>query len=778
MKKIFSLISIVSLALLVFNGCQVEELSTDQYSGSEVRLVAFGPNPVMRGGALTFYGSNLDRIVEVTVPGVDPITTIQIFKSGNPSEIRVKLPDDGTTIGKVSLKTSDGKILETQNELTYIEPIVIESFTPSNAMPGDVITISGDYMNLVASVEFAGGTVVKVNAGATRYECKVVVPATAVTGTFILHDNSTPPNLIYAADELTIGDPTVTGITAASPKPGKKAVVAGKYLNMIKTLTFAGDVDVEVADFTLNAANTTLSVNIPVTAKSGDVVLTNYAGKEFIAGAITMTKPSALTVSPSPVKAGAELVISGEDLDVVTAVNFPDAGGATFAYTDGKITVASVPAAATEGNISLVMANGEGSKVAYTLVHPVISSVSPITLKAGEDITVSGSDLDLITVAKLGGKELVIKSVSPDATTLVLTTLNTSVAGSIELGLANGETITDATHITLTYESLIIVNSMNESAHIGETVTMKGENFMLIENIYIGTTKVKNYAMRSDTEIKFVMPWMSAPATYSVYFDLYNGDRENCPKSIDVGLELETKTIWEGNMYIGNWNAGMQALAWGGYDWTTVKPGTIMNIYLTPDMSHGYSQIRVGDGTWAALPGTQIYSLDASISVLPIVLTEAMLTNLTTKNGLVISGAYFTVTKIDLVTEISQEVIVWEGSRETGDYANNLELGGEDDWVNAGMKEGATVYIYFTAADWTVWSLQTFNGHWGALPCAPDGTNQFNKTTNPEAEAKGYVTFKATGDFYTAMTTHSNWGYALIVQGKNLTVTKLSFLNP
>ena len=178
------------------------------------------------------------------------------------------------------------------------------------------------------------------------------------------------------------------------------------------------------------------------------------------------------------------------------------------------------------------------------------------------------------------------------------------------------------------------------------------------------------------------------------------------------------------------------------------------------------------------LPGTQIYSLDASISVLPIVLTEAMLTNLTTKNGLVLSGAYFTVTKIDLVTEISQEVIVWEGSRETGDYANNLELGGEDDWVNAGMKEGATVYIYFTAADWTVWSLQTFNGHWGALPCAPDGTNQFNKTTNPEAEAKGYVTFKATGDFYTAMTTHSNWGYALIVQGKNLTVTKLSFLNP
>lgn len=778
MKKIFSLLSIVSLALIAFNACQVEELSTDQYSDSEVRLVAFGPNPVMRGGALTFYGSNLDKIVEVNVPGVGPITTIEVVTAGNPSEIRVKLPKDGATVGKLALTSSDGKIFETQKELTYIEPIVINSFTPTNAMPGDKVTIKGDYMNLVASVEFAGGTVVKVDAGATRYECKVVVPTTAVTGAFILHDTSTPANLIYAADALTIGDPTVSGISAATPKPGEDAVVAGEYLNMIKTLTFTGGVEIDVAEFTLNETNTTLTVSIPATAKSGDVVLTSYADNTFTAGTITMTKPSALAVNPAPVKAGAELVISGEDLDVVTVVNFPNAQGATFAYADGKITVAAVPATAKEGDISLVMANGEGSKVAFTLVHPVISSVGPASLKAGEDITVSGSDLDLITVAKLGGREVTIKSVSADGTTLVLTTLNTSVSGTIELGLANGETIADATNITLTYDSLIIVNSMNESAHIGETVTMKGENFMLIENIYIGTTKVKNYAMRSDTEIKFIMPWMSAPATYSVYFDLYNGDRENCPKSINVGLELETKTIWEGSKYIGNWNTGMQDLAWGGYNWSTVKPGTIMNIYLTPDMSHGYSQIRVGDGTWAALPGTQIYSLNASISVLPVVLTEAMLTNLTTKNGLVLSGAYFTVTKIDLVTEISQEVVVWEGSLETGNYANNLQIGGEDDWVNAGMKEGATVFIYFTAADWSALSMKTFNGHWGALNAASDGGNHYTLITNPDAQAKGCISFKATGDIYTAMTTHQNWGYAIIVQGRNLTVTKLAFLNP
>lgn len=776
MKKIFSLLALSSFALLALFGCKVEELSTDQYSGSEVKLVSFGPNPVMRGGALTFYGSNLDKIVEVEVPGVAAITDIEVVTAGNPAEIRVKLPADGTTVGKITLRTADGKTLETQSELSYIEPIVIESFSPANAMPGDVVSIKGDYMNLVASVEFAGGTLVEVEAGSTRYLAKVKVPATAVTGTFILHDYSTPANLIYAADPLTIGDPTVSSINAATPKPGEKAVVSGKYLNMIKTLTFEGGVEVAAEDFTLNAENTSLTVLIPATAQSGDVVLTDYAGKDFTAGSVTMTKPSALAVSPLPVKAGAELTVSGKDLDIVTAVNFPGAAAAGFAYADGKITVPEVPATATEGDLNLEMANGESADVAFTLVHPVIASVSPASLKAGEDITVKGTDLDLVSSAKLGGKEITVKSVSADGSELVLTTLNTSVSGTLELSLANGEKIADATAITLTYDALIIVNSMNPSAHIGEIVTLKGENFMLIENIYVGETKVKAYAKRAADEIQFIMPWMSAPATYSVYFDLLSGDRETCPQTIDVGLELDIKTIWEGSVHVGNWDGSMNALSWDGFDWSTVSAGTSLNIYVTPDMQEGWSQMRVANGSWVALPETtDPYNLDESISVVSIVLTQTILDALVGQGGLVLCGAWWTVTKVDLVKEISQQVTVWEGSLETGDYANNLEIGGEDDWVNAGMKEGATVYIYFQAADWSEWSLQTFDGHWTALNAAPDGTNHFE---DPDAQANGYVSFKAVGAIYEAMTSHQYWGSAMIVQGKNLTVTKLAFQNP
>ena len=64
MKK---LISILSIGLLLFTACQQEVLDTNQYSSSEVKLVSFGPNPVMRGATLCFYGSNLDKVGAVEV---------------------------------------------------------------------------------------------------------------------------------------------------------------------------------------------------------------------------------------------------------------------------------------------------------------------------------------------------------------------------------------------------------------------------------------------------------------------------------------------------------------------------------------------------------------------------------------------------------------------------------------------------------------------------------------------------------------------------------------
>ena len=124
MKKIFKISSIVVLAVatVCLQACKDNELSTDQYEGFS--LAAFGPNPVMRGATLSFYGSHLENVTEVILPENVSVTDIEVVKSGVPSEIRIQLPDDGIVEGLVKLMAKDGSILSTksckQSSIDYI----------------------------------------------------------------------------------------------------------------------------------------------------------------------------------------------------------------------------------------------------------------------------------------------------------------------------------------------------------------------------------------------------------------------------------------------------------------------------------------------------------------------------------------------------------------------------------------------------------------------------------------------------------------------------------
>ena len=97
------------------------------------------------------------------------------------------------------------------------------------------------------------------------------------------------------------------------------------------------------------------------------------------------------------------------------------------------------------------------------------------------------------------------------------------------------------------------------------------------------------------------MPWNKV-GMYTMRFHLFKGDVENVATQIEVKNELEVKTIWTGSAAL-NWNA-MQDLAWGGYDWSTVKPGTVLTAYFELDSSG-----RCGLQTEAGVLSRQVLKL-------------------------------------------------------------------------------------------------------------------------------------------------------------------------
>ena len=789
MKNIFRYS--ILLALCSFIGlvsCTREEISTDQFSDDAVVFGAFAPNPVVRGAELRIMGSNLDKIVEVQIPGSEPITEIEVVSSGRVSEIRVLTPaagaEDASVTGPVVITDNAGNTYQSMAELTFTEGIVLDSFSPANAMPGDEVTVKGDYLYNVQQIVLNNGVYVTGDqiTAKSRRELKFIVPSNAVTGPVTIGDvdeNNNPegliPNNVPSKEELVIGDPTVKAADRGAVKAGDQITVTGEYLNMIAGANFGG----VAVDYTVAEDGKSLVAALPATAVDGDFVLVSYAGKEFNAGAYTTVIPTNVAIkAESRYKAGLNAVISGKDLDLVTGAAL--AGTALeYAFADNKITF-SIPAAAVDGTVVLSLANGKTVETeAIELVKPVITEMTPLELFAGdESITVKGSDLDLVVAAALGGREEEIE-VAADGKSIKVATTVSSVSGKIALSLANGVVVESADAVKVNYHSLVIVTEMPAMQHIGQEVVLKGSNFSLVENIFIGETKVTQYSLRTDEEVRFLMPWNKV-GMYNIEFHLFSGDVETVATQIEVGLELDIKTIWEGEAAL-NWS-GMSDLSWGGYDWSTVKPGTVLTAYFNLDEAQTYWQVRFGNGSWASIPsGLEAAPGEGNIPMTPgttyyaIKLTAADIDMLVNQGGLVMTGANYTLTKLTLTSEISQEATIWEGEADPQGYAVNLELGGADnsDWRNANLQVGQTIKIYFNLTDPSAWSVQAFDAHWGGQIKFSDAVGtQFNQS-NWDGSL-GYVSFVVDEAIQAALTSSAGWGASFILQGSGLIYTKIT----
>ena len=804
MKNIFKFSALIALCSLIGAvACTREEVSTDQFSDGAVVFGAFAPNPVVRGAELRIMGSNLDKIVEVQIPGAEPITEIEVVSSGRVSEIRVLTPaagaEDESVTGPVVIVDNAGNTYKSKADIEFTEGIVLDSFSPAAAMPGDVVTVKGDYLYNVQQIVLAGGVYVTGEqiTEKSRRELKFIVPSNAITGPVTIGDvdeNNNPdgliPNNVPSKEELTIGDPTVKSADRGMLKAGAEVTVQGDYLDMIAKAAFvvatADGAAYTDVDFALAEDHKSVKVVLPASVVEGEIVLTSYAGKEFKAGAYTTVVPTNVAIAAeSRYKAGLNAVVTGKDLDLVTGAVL--AGTALeYAYVDNKITFA-IPAAAVDGTVVLSLANGKTVETqAIELVKPVITSMTPLELYAGdENITVSGEDLDLVTGATLGGRDAEFEYA--DGAVIVKTSL-TSVSGKVALSLANGVVVESADEVKVNYHSLVIVTEMPAMQHIGQEVVLKGSNFSLVENIFIGDVKVTQYSLRTDEEVRFLMPWNKA-GMHSLSFHLFSGDVETVATQIEVGLELDIKTIWEGEVSL-NWS-GMQDLAWGGYDWSTVKPGTILTAYFTLHEAD-YWQVRFGNGSWASIPSgveiaTSLGQGDGNIPMTPgttyysIKLTAADIDMLVNQGGLVMTGANYTLTKLTLTSEISQEVTLWEGELIADDWANQpyalsdagLEL------QQAGAQAGQILNFYIEPLD-PSWKLEIVEGHWGPTYCSfcsIGNDTEGGKFTEYDLDANGgKYKLTLTQAMLDAAFVQQWWGGTFVLNGDNVKVTKITLL--
>lgn len=617
MNNKFSKILMSALLLatgLGFTSCSDDDLDTNPYNKDGVSIVTYGPCPLTRGETMEMTGTEFGKVAKVLFPQGNMLNQeIKNFEEAqftrtSDQKMTVTVPDQ-VVPGAIRVVTNSGDTVISRGGTSFVEEIRVDDYAPKTSVrPGDVITITGEFVWNIAEVTFANN--VKVLAEDflvnTRKEVQVQIPLEAQSGT-VTYNNGAEDGEELTLCDLDVYGPTIDRASNENPEFGETITLYGKDFDLVTNVTMPST---DSLDFTVSDDATQLTFTIPTTVSGGEITFTQYSGVTF---SYSVNMPLATVASASPNK----------------------------------------------------------------------------DLKAGDVVTLTGTNLDRITKLELPGA--------------------------------------DDTKIELP----------------------------------------KGAFTQSTTEISFEVPEDMVDGTVVLY--QHENYSIESPR-IAMHHEGSETPIWTGTCVVGEWDSSMSSLSWGGYDWSTVQVGQELIIHLTMNAGASYSQLRVGNGSWAALPGTSDpYVLDETTTEVRITLTEAMINTLVNEGGLVLCGANFTVTQVSLS---SLEMTIWEGTQDLGSWSINYEISGDCFMGNAVANKVLKFYVE-AYNDWS--QIQIFDGHWGGLAFANNGSsNNFNSGMDQWAAHPTYYEVTITAEEAERLNTYYDWGYCMIVQGEGCILKKIT----
>lgn len=762
-----ALLMLLLSSLMLMPSCEKEEVNNDPL------LQSFGPSPALRGGELRFIGQNLGEVTAVIFPGVTG-GTVQVTDiiTVNEREIKVMIPQDAG-VGILTLVTTSGEI-KTLTPLTFSEPISISKVSPLKVKAGETLTIEGDYLNLIKRVIFVDNVAVEAGAflpGQTRKKLQVTVPAEAQSGKIIISNGEEIPIEVYSESDLEVVLPSVAApADLTGKKPGEVIEIAGSDFDLVVSLLMPNgdEVPFEVIE---TEAGEAIRFTLPANMTDGVVIVLPASGVEVAIANIGLALPANVVATPATgLRAGDLITLEGLNMELVTSLTFPGVAEAVEpeSKTATEVTV-TMPDAATSGNLLLNTGSGVSVEVAIETLKPTFTAYENSTVPLGDNVVITGEDLDLVSrVQFTGGAEVEVSSSSPASLTVAMPTMNVE-SGILTLFMANGESVE--------IESLTIEAPLFAFIPIlpGEEEEIKAGGLFGIEvtNLDKLTTVKVN-----DAEVKFIVagnmmyitiPQIAANATKLTLVSS-NG-------SIDYTLNVMPMGQIENVVYHGPLN-----LDWGTY---TIAPdafvdftnGTVTLKITYAVTGDGDAQIKFYNGHWEQMlqrfnDGNDTYLFDPNSNVVEFELTQEELVMLQTLTdwgqSMIFHGQGVVINNIVAVYKQALETTVWSGDVDLAAFTLNYEVKPPSIFLDADVKAGMTLRIYVDSYGPEP-MLQFFNGHWERIygDISIDATNSAVWSDN-------VISLPIDAAIAANLREYIDWGYCLIVQGQDCILKKIT----
>lgn len=760
-KKYLKPLWLLSLLGVITFGTFLSSCKEDDPVSDETMLFSYGPMPVARGAELRFIGNRLDKVTSIVIPPAIEISSSE-FTEQTESSIKLTVPQTAEE-GFVQLNSSDGSIT-TKTQIGYSEPIDIDdSFSPKTIKPGAVLTIDGDYLNLVGEVIFTDRISVDSANFITqsRKQITLTVPAEAQSGKIAVSNGAEDPIIVYSEDELTVVTPSITGLNPLAIKAGSNLTITGNDLDLVSAIEFQGGTVAKAADFSSQSASS-IVVAAPSNIMDGTITLVVPSGVTTVSSeSLTAVVPTNVAVTAeSRYKAGLNAIITGTDIDLVTSVLFSGSSDITeFTNAGGTLTV-TIPDNAIDGVIILNLASGKTVETsAITLVKPAATALNPNPVGAGSQMVITGTDLDLVLSLTYGGGIEV--EVTPDSETSITTMVPVdATSGAVALNLANGTSINTASLTINTPEFCfipVLPNTEEVEIKAGSVLVVEVANSDVLTDVIIAN--VSTQYIVEGSKLHMFIPDNAGGMTD---FNLVSSTGEITYQIDVIPAGFVETTIFTGPVSI-TWSDGGRAMV-PISAFENAPVGSIMKLYFSQVPEWG--QIQINNGSWAPIPFAELNNdgyiktgmIDKAVSEFEIVLTQDVLNNIKTNTdgtwGIIIQGQNWIMNKISIIVITPTAETIWEGNINMGNWAGFLQLP-KDLWGKAAIGKKLKLTYSLDPAG-TYWQIMLKNWSWGDV-----------KKIDLEAGSTS-VEVEITQDILDLMMADG-----IILQGANYTITKV-----